>query len=256
MILRRLAQNMKEQNWTAIGIEFVLLIAGVFLGIQAANWNEQRETEQKAAVFSERLIDDLRREGLRRDRQVKYYNEVRAAGKAAASALEGTTPSSNEALLVHAHRATQYMHTASQRATYDELVSTGSIALVTDRRLVALAVATYGNVSSEDLRLQRDDSPYRALFRMSVPIDIQRVLARQCGDRFTADLDAPMLDVPCQPQIEASDVDRVVEALREDPETLRLLRRRLADIDTLLSDLSRNNRSLREGLAAIAGDGP
>lgn len=34
------------------------------------------------------------------------------------------------------------------------------------------------------------------------------------------------------------------------------LRRRRADIDTLLSDLGRNNRSLRDGLAAIAGDEP
>ena len=39
MILRRLAQSLKEQNWTAITIEFVLLVLGVFLGIQAANWN-------------------------------------------------------------------------------------------------------------------------------------------------------------------------------------------------------------------------
>jgi hypothetical protein len=35
---------------------------------------------------------------------------------------------------------------------------------------------------------------------------------------------------------------------------LRLLRGRLADIDTLLSDISRNNRSQREGLADIAKD--
>ena len=42
MLLRRLAQNLKEQNWTAICIEFVLLVAGVFLGIQVANWNEER----------------------------------------------------------------------------------------------------------------------------------------------------------------------------------------------------------------------
>ena len=42
MILRRLAQHLKEQNWTSITIEFVLLVLGVFLGIQAANWNEER----------------------------------------------------------------------------------------------------------------------------------------------------------------------------------------------------------------------
>ncbi len=37
MILRRFSQSLKEQNWTAIGIEFVLLVLGVFLGIQVAN---------------------------------------------------------------------------------------------------------------------------------------------------------------------------------------------------------------------------
>ena len=42
MILRRFSQSLKEQNWTAIAIEFVLLVAGVFLGIQVANWNAAR----------------------------------------------------------------------------------------------------------------------------------------------------------------------------------------------------------------------
>ncbi len=42
MILRRLSQSLKQQNWTAIWIEFVLLVVGVFLGIQVANWNEGR----------------------------------------------------------------------------------------------------------------------------------------------------------------------------------------------------------------------
>lgn len=42
MILRRFSQALKEQNWAAIAIEFVLLVAGVFLGIQVANWNEER----------------------------------------------------------------------------------------------------------------------------------------------------------------------------------------------------------------------
>ena len=33
MILRRLSQSLKQQNWTAIWIEFVLLVAGVFASI-------------------------------------------------------------------------------------------------------------------------------------------------------------------------------------------------------------------------------
>lgn len=42
MILRRLSQSLKDQNWTAIWIEFILLVTGVFLGIQVSNWNEAR----------------------------------------------------------------------------------------------------------------------------------------------------------------------------------------------------------------------
>jgi hypothetical protein len=52
MILRRLSQSLKEQNWAAIGIEFVLLVLGVFLGIQVANWNAARidRIEYEAAL--------------------------------------------------------------------------------------------------------------------------------------------------------------------------------------------------------------
>ena len=60
MILRRLSHSLREQNWTAIAIEFVLLVLGVFLGIQVANWNagaiERREAEEALL----RLEEDLR----------------------------------------------------------------------------------------------------------------------------------------------------------------------------------------------------
>ena len=42
MILRRFAEALKQQNWTAIAIEFVLLGLGVLLGIQVSNWNAER----------------------------------------------------------------------------------------------------------------------------------------------------------------------------------------------------------------------
>jgi hypothetical protein len=58
MILRRLSKNLKEQNWTAITIEFVLLVFGVFLGIQVANWNVER---------SERIAETGYLAGLQKD---------------------------------------------------------------------------------------------------------------------------------------------------------------------------------------------
>jgi hypothetical protein len=98
MILRRLSKSLKEQNWTAIWIEFFLLVAGVFLGIQAANWNEHRTIERKAKLFTERLREDLRVEVWRFTALNLYYEDVVANAKATMSALEGRTELSNEAL--------------------------------------------------------------------------------------------------------------------------------------------------------------
>ena len=102
MILRRFSQALREQNWTAIVIEFVLLVVGVFLGIQVSNWNTERETMQKSAVFTERLKADLRAESWRYQFLLAYYRDVRDATEAAADALSGKRPLSNEEFLVNA----------------------------------------------------------------------------------------------------------------------------------------------------------
>lgn len=59
MILRRLAQNLREQNWTAISIEFVLLVLGVYLGIQAQQWQSELEGRQLEQDYLRRIFNDL-----------------------------------------------------------------------------------------------------------------------------------------------------------------------------------------------------
>ena len=40
MLLRRVIAHVRRQEWTAIGIDLVIVVVGVFIGIQVANWNE------------------------------------------------------------------------------------------------------------------------------------------------------------------------------------------------------------------------
>lgn len=39
MLLRREITHFKNQKWTAIAIDFVILLIGVFVGSQVAYWN-------------------------------------------------------------------------------------------------------------------------------------------------------------------------------------------------------------------------
>ena len=42
MIFKRFAANLRAQHWFAIGIEFAIVVAGVFVGTQVSNWNAGR----------------------------------------------------------------------------------------------------------------------------------------------------------------------------------------------------------------------
>jgi len=239
MILRNLSQSLKEQNWTAIWIEFVLLVAGVFLGIQVSNWNEQRVTDKKAAMFTERLRADLRVEVWRYNAINFYYDDVLSNARKALDALEGSATLSNEALLIAAYRATQYAEYVQYRATYDELTSTGNIGLVADPSLRKMATEIYSTTLYRNIKDEGINSRYRSAFRMLVPISVQEGVAASCGDRSSdigdyEGIKTP-LDYDCTTNLTQQEIDSAASTLRSDPTLAPLLRLRIANINSAVS---------------------
>jgi hypothetical protein len=260
VILRRVIDHVRRQEWTAIIIDLVIVVVGVFIGLQVSNWNDDRATARRAAAFTERLRADLREEAWRYQFLLEYYKDVRDATEAAADALSGKAPLSNEAFLVNAYRATQYKQGASTRSTYDELISTGNVGLIEDRKLLNLAVRAYTIATIDNMVREGFESPYRAQFRMSIDNDTQRALGQRCGDRYILpgdyrDFDH-VIDYPCTTGLPQATIDAAAEALRADPQTLRLLRLRVADIETRLADLTGNNRDVFEGFVRMAKQKP
>ncbi len=42
MIFRSIKAHIEKENWFAVGIDFFIVVVGVFIGMQVANWNEAR----------------------------------------------------------------------------------------------------------------------------------------------------------------------------------------------------------------------
>jgi len=42
MILQRISTAIRQQNWFAVALEFVIVIAGVVIGFQVTAWNGAR----------------------------------------------------------------------------------------------------------------------------------------------------------------------------------------------------------------------
>lgn len=41
MLLRRVMNHLRKQEWTAIGINFLIVVIGVFVATQVSNWNAE-----------------------------------------------------------------------------------------------------------------------------------------------------------------------------------------------------------------------
>lgn len=64
MLLRRITKHVKDQNWFAVGIDFVIVVIGVFIGLQVANWNDALSDAQKEQQVLLELLDDLQQDSL------------------------------------------------------------------------------------------------------------------------------------------------------------------------------------------------
>ena len=256
MILRRLALRFHQQDWVAIGIELVVVVLGVFIGLQASNWNEELGTAAKARVFTARLKADLLAEAWGYEMQIGYYGDVAAHGRRTLDALTGRVPLTDEELLIAAYRATQYNTNIRRRATYDELTSRGEIGLIADDALRDLAQRVYTSPMFDDIDGEGKNSRYRQWFRLNLPHDVQEAVSSACGDHVVpagdyAGIDKT-IDYPCSTGLPAASIATAVAILRDDPEAIRLLRLRVADVGTSLFNLTIYYADMRNALRAVA----
>ena len=59
MLLRRITEHVKAQNWFAVGIDFVIVVVGVFIGLQVSNWNDARQERNNETKYIQRLDAEL-----------------------------------------------------------------------------------------------------------------------------------------------------------------------------------------------------
>ena len=59
VILRQLAEGIKSQNWSIVFIEVLVLVVGIFIGLQVDDWNQSRKDVVEERLYLEELLEDL-----------------------------------------------------------------------------------------------------------------------------------------------------------------------------------------------------
>jgi hypothetical protein len=59
MLLRRVMEYVNTQNWFAVGVDFVIVVVGVYIGIEVSNWNDVRNNKIGLVASLERLDKEV-----------------------------------------------------------------------------------------------------------------------------------------------------------------------------------------------------
>ncbi len=252
MLLRRVSEHVKEQNWFAVLVDFVIVIAGVFIGIQVANWNEARGLSEQSIDFTQRLQADIQEEAWDYQYMIEYHRDVKQNAMRAISVLEGDVTLSDEELVIAAYRATQINVITRRRATFDELVSTGKLHLISDELLLKTAIGIYDFGIYDTIYDSGYHSKYREQFRMKINSAVQLALGESCGDKMVEPLDyagiVNSLDYPCELQVSQELLAEAATTIKEDGELLSFLRLRLAQLQSSLFSLENYYPEISETL--------
>ena len=150
MILRRLTNAFRKQDWFTVAVEIMIVVLGVFIGLQVNNWNEARKERTAEKRVIERLRDEVPELiGLRSEQRKFADFRLKALDSASrklfieASGQVITPPECLSMTLSHI-----YLSPSNDLPVIEELVSTGSIDVIQKPRL-KVAVQTYLQAKAE-----------------------------------------------------------------------------------------------------------
>jgi hypothetical protein len=187
LLLRRITEHVKAQNWTAVGLDFVIVVVGVFVGIQVSNWNEARQEERAAREYIVRVQEDLLANQQDMKTREQYFARVRNHGIAALNALDDPPESLGEPFIIDSFLASFALSRPIGRDTYDELLAVGAINTIPDVVVRRRLAEYYRGITGAELFISQI-STYPDALRRSMPYEAQASLrSRGCNATFAAD---------------------------------------------------------------------
>lgn len=138
MLFRRIKSHIEKENWFAVFIDFCIVVIGVFIGIQVANWNASTFERQEEAAIIERLRADFERIEQDAARSLAFHTQMtedmRTVLRSVKSGVlaDEDRPSFERALLM----GPAFQTSADRSGTFTELMSSGRGNILRDRDLL------------------------------------------------------------------------------------------------------------------------
>jgi len=247
MVVSRIRKHVATHNWFAVGVDFLIVVVGVFIATQADNWNETRSKLAHASESRREIIDDLKGNETDFASRIAYYGVARARAVAALDAIEHPDKPRGPAFLADAYQASQVWMRPSVRSGYDEMTGAGLTHHIGSRETRLRLTNYYTQIRQFEVTAL-GQTGYRERLRRAMPYAVQSAIKQQCAEQVTYLADGSQLatlPARCTLQLDQAKIANALSRLQaanlgED------LTRHIADIDQKLAGFERFGRLARE----------
>ncbi len=161
MLLRRIAEHVKAQNWFAVFLDFMIVVVGVFIGIQVANWNQTRADHQTEATYLELLCGDLRSTMANAETQIEFEQfQTKLANETFLLVGEAPSETRRQKLAIALSQLGTRRTLKVDSPTFLDLQSSGKLGLVSDSELRNEIVAYFIRVDRLEAVLEKNNDVY------------------------------------------------------------------------------------------------
>lgn len=170
VILKRIGTAIRARDWAAVVIEFAIVVLGIFAALQAEDWNQGRRDLQLEQVYISRLIDETRAnlEVLKQHEQI-YEEKVQFIFVLPDLPLEDAFQRDPQAFMYQVDYSTYVAIPNMRSETYQELESSGRLALLRDARLRSAIASSINDYRSTQAVFVEPIGNYRRLLFETLP---------------------------------------------------------------------------------------
>jgi len=151
MLLRKIASAFRRQDWATVIVEFVIVVAGIFVGLQVDSWSSERADRERERIILGQLHSDFTANAASVGQSADRHAQLAEGLKFALDTLtRGELPAADAGRFRNAFVSMYQMPGLSATmGGYETLIASGDLALITDHELKASLARLRASVDEE-----------------------------------------------------------------------------------------------------------
>ena len=132
MILNRLASAIRKQDWFTVLLEFVIVVFGIFVGLQANEWEQERQDRKQELASLERLFLESKNALRLLEKSLQHQQRLNQMRRNAVQFADGSAPVPEDELplKIGFNTLARFPSVVPVSVAYDELKSSGQMQLI------------------------------------------------------------------------------------------------------------------------------